>query len=67
MYSMKIFYKKNNLLQKYDIELFNGNYMLNTAMELKLNMRQRYLINRAVDYIEIEKKENAKSITSNEV
>ena len=50
---MKIFYKNNNLLQKFDMELFNANEILNSAMGLKLDARKKFLIARAESYIEI--------------
>ena len=55
---MKIFYKENILLQKYDIELFNGENILNEAMTLKLDLRKKFLINKALSYIDIEKKKH---------
>jgi len=58
MHSMKIFYKENILLQKYDIELFNGENILNEAMTLKLDLRKKFLINKALSYIDIEKKKH---------
>ncbi len=55
---MKIFYKENDLLNKYDREIFNCEVLLDNAMELKLNMRQNFLIDKALNYIEMEKREN---------
>ncbi|OUM62400.1 hypothetical protein PIROE2DRAFT_11307 [Piromyces sp. E2] len=42
----------------FDIELFNGETILNNAMDLKMNLRKKFLINKAESYIEIEKREN---------
>jgi len=67
IYSMKKFYKENNLLAKYDLELFNCENILNSAMELKLDMRRKYLINKALTYIEIEKRENTMKINSQDM
>ncbi|ORY78701.1 hypothetical protein LY90DRAFT_70311 [Neocallimastix californiae] len=67
IYSMKKFYKENNLLAKYDLELFNCENILNSAMELKLDMRRKYLINKALTYIEIEKRENTMKINSQDI
>jgi len=67
IYSMKKFYKENNLLQKYDQELFKTEGMLNNAMDLKLDISKKYLINKALSYIEIEKRENSMNINSQDV
>ena len=64
---MKIFYKNNNLLQKFDMELFNANEILNSAMGLKLDARKKFLIARAESYIEIEKREDSMKINSTDV
>ncbi|KAL6605489.1 hypothetical protein U3516DRAFT_556458 [Neocallimastix sp. 'constans'] len=56
--SMRTFYKENNLLQKYDKELFNADYLISIALELKLGMRKKYLINLAESYMEMMKREN---------
>jgi len=55
---MRTFYKENNLLQKYDKELFNADYLISIALELKLGMRKKYLINLAESYMEMMKREN---------
>jgi len=58
IHSMKIFYKENDLLNKYDREIFNCEALLDNAMELKLNLRENFLIDKALNYIEMEKREN---------
>ncbi|ORX77038.1 hypothetical protein BCR32DRAFT_270911 [Anaeromyces robustus] len=67
MHSMKVFYKNNNLIKKYDMELFNGDNVLSNSMDLKLDMRKKYLINKAESLTELEKKESSMNRTSNEV
>lgn len=67
IHSMKKFYKENNLLKKYDMNLFNDEGILNNAMDLKLDMRKKYLINKAESYIEIEKRENSMNTNSLDV
>jgi len=64
---MKIFYKNNNLLQKFDMELFNANDILNRALDLKLDARKKFLIARAENYIDIEKREDSMNINSIDV
>jgi len=65
IFSMKKFYKNNNLLHKYDEELFKADDILFSAKDLKLNLRMRFLLNKAENLIEIEKRDNSKSITNN--
>ncbi|ORX40437.1 hypothetical protein BCR36DRAFT_400866 [Piromyces finnis] len=67
IHSMKIFYRDNNLLQDYNAELFNCNNILYNAMDLKLDARKKYLINRAECYNEIEKRENSMNINTADV
>lgn len=67
IYSMKKFYKENNLLNKFDIELFNGESILINAMDLKLDMRKKYLINKALNLIEIEKREDSLNVKAEDV
>jgi len=64
IHTMKKFYKDNNLLQKYDIELFNVDSYLSDATDLKLDIRKRFLINEAENLIDVEKKESALNIDS---
>jgi hypothetical protein len=65
IFSLKKFYKNNNLLHKYDEELFKADDILLNAKDLRLNLRMRFLLNKAENLIEIEKRENSKSITNN--
>ncbi|ORY21127.1 hypothetical protein LY90DRAFT_676402, partial [Neocallimastix californiae] len=65
IFSMKKFYKNNNLLHKYDEEIFKADDILFNAKDLRLNLRMRFLLNKAENLIEIEKRENSKSITNN--
>ncbi|ORX49604.1 hypothetical protein BCR36DRAFT_370629 [Piromyces finnis] len=59
LHSMKKFYKDNNLLNDYDPELFVIDQFLNNAMDLKLDIRKKYLIDKAFGYVEIEKREGS--------
>lgn len=61
---MKNFYRKNDLLKKYEMDLFNSDDILNNAMDLKLDTRIKYLIHKADNILEIEKRENTKGITN---
>jgi len=54
---MKIFYKNNDLLDNYDIEIFNGDEILDRASKLKNNIRERYLITYADELVEKERRE----------
>lgn len=54
---MKIFYKNNDLLNDYDIEIFNGEDILDNASKLKNNVRERYLITNADELVEKERRE----------
>jgi len=67
MHSMKVFYRENDLLQKFDAELFNGNNILIKAMDLKLDIRKKSLINKAETYIEIEKRENSMKLNTTDM
>jgi len=67
IHSMKKFYKDNNLLQKYDIELFKVDSYLSDATDLKLDIRKRFLINEAENIIDIEKKESALNVDSKNI
>jgi len=67
MHSMKKFYQENDLLKNYDRELFNGDMYLNNAMDIKLNMRKKFLITKAEIYIEIEKKKNTMNMNTSDV
>jgi hypothetical protein len=57
IHSMKIFYKNNDLLDNYDIEIFNGDEILDRASKLKNNIRERYLITYADELVEKERRE----------
>ncbi|KAG4099110.1 hypothetical protein H8356DRAFT_937586 [Neocallimastix lanati (nom. inval.)] len=67
LFSMKKFYKENNLLQKYDPELFNGDQILISVMEHKLDFRKKYLIHKALNHLEIEKRENSTNVTTSDI
>ncbi|ORX61102.1 hypothetical protein BCR36DRAFT_6913 [Piromyces finnis] len=67
MHSMKIFYKENNLLHKYGMYLFNADHILNSVMDLKLDLRKKFLVSKAQSYIDIEKRENSMNISSTDV
>jgi len=64
VHTMKRFYKNNDLLENYDIELFNVDSYLMDAIELNLDMRKKFLINEAECLVDIEKKEDALNVES---
>ncbi|OUM58780.1 hypothetical protein PIROE2DRAFT_15860 [Piromyces sp. E2] len=64
---MKVFYKENGLLQKYGLDKFNFEHLLDSAMDLKLDLRKKFLISKALSYIDIEKKETSLNISSSDV
>jgi len=64
---MKKFYRQNNLLQKFDDDLFNSDYLLSRAMDLKLDIRKRFLISQADNIIEIEKRKKDQPDSSNDM
>jgi len=53
---MKNFYRENNLLNKYDLELFQCDKLLHNAMDLKLDWRKKYLVSKAENLAEREKR-----------
>ncbi|ORX84506.1 hypothetical protein BCR32DRAFT_242552 [Anaeromyces robustus] len=57
VHSMKIFYKNNEHLSKYDISIFNGDEILEHVSRLKIDMRIRFLITNAYDLVEKERRE----------
>ena len=56
---MRRYYKDNNLLTKFDLELFDCDYLLNNTKGIKLNYRKKYLIYKTEEYLDIERRENA--------
>jgi len=64
---MKKFYRQNNLLQKFDDNLFNSDHLLLTAMDLKLDIRKRFLISHAENIIEIEKRKKDQMNSPNDM
>jgi len=62
---MKNFYKENGLLSKFEQDLFECNIVLHEAVQLKLKMREKFLINNAEHYIEKEKRESSNLMTDN--
>ncbi|OUM62539.1 hypothetical protein PIROE2DRAFT_11117 [Piromyces sp. E2] len=67
VHTMKVFYKDNNLIKKYDMEIFNVNNILTDAMDLKLDLRKKFLMAKAESYIDIEKRENSMKIDTIDV
>jgi len=53
---MKNFYRENNLLDKYDLKLFQSDDLLHNVIDLKLDWRKKYLTSKAENLAEIEKR-----------
>jgi len=60
---MKRFYKDNDLIKNFDMELFECDNLLSDIKDLKLDYRKKYLINKTEEYINLERRET--SITNN--
>ncbi|OUM67312.1 hypothetical protein PIROE2DRAFT_58857 [Piromyces sp. E2] len=56
IYTMKKFYRQNNLLQKFDAKLFNSDKILSNAIDLKLDTRKRYMLHQAENIVNLEKR-----------